>query len=146
MTTTIEEGRVKKLSKPMPRKIAPSLLLGWFANPRFDIAEGYVVPRPDGKARIEWYPGKAANLARERDKMIATRVQRAKRLSSYDWMRIANGVWRCINREGVRYVQDLRKHTCTCPDFGKAGQIGIPCKHLIYAEAAEQLHQGAVNG
>ena len=68
-------------------------------------------------------------------KAIAERYQKAVELVEAG--RVApvygqNGVYVVLNGDGVAYLVDVARETCTCPDYQyRAQRLGVPCKHQL---------------
>jgi predicted nucleic acid-binding Zn finger protein len=57
-----------------------------------------------------------------------------------------DGVYCVLNGEGVAYLVDVARETCTCPDYQyRAAKLRIPCKHQL-AVALYRERQPDPNG
>jgi len=68
-------------------------------------------------------------------KAIAERYQKAVELVEAGRVAPVHGqdsVYVVLNGEGVAYLVDVARETCTCPDYQyRAQRLGVPCKHQL---------------
>jgi predicted nucleic acid-binding Zn finger protein len=83
-------------------------------------------------------------------KGLAERYERAREIVAAG--RVApvygqDGVYVVLNGEGVAYLVDVARETCTCPDYQyRAQRLAIPCKHQLAVALYRERPQPDPNG